>query len=56
MISEPHWQAVAIDSEPKNKLPLGLLEQLGDRMSVIQRHPCGLNHEGSLELEMLTCT
>jgi hypothetical protein len=41
--------------EPENKVPLGFIKSLNNKIPVIQRRSCGLRCEEYLSLKVLTC-
>jgi transposase len=53
---EKHWDGIAAYSNPKNKVPLGFVEGLNNKIRVIQRKAYGLRDEEYLRLKILTCT
>jgi len=52
---ERHWEGVAAYSHPRNKVPLGFVEGLNNKIRVIQRRSYGLRDEEYLRLKILTC-
>jgi transposase len=52
---ERHWDGVAIYSDPDNKVSLGFVEGLNNKIRVIQRRAYGLRDEEYLRLKVLTC-
>lgn len=52
---EKHWDGVAAYSKPKNKVSLGFVEGLNNKIRVIQRRAYGLRDEEYLRLKILTC-
>ncbi|MFH1361413.1 MAG: transposase, partial [bacterium] len=52
---ERHWDGIAAYSKPENKVPLGFVEGLNNKIRVIQRRSYGLRDEEYLELKVLTC-
>lgn len=52
---EKHWDGVAAYSKPENKVSLGFVEGLNNKIRVIQRRAYGLRDEQYLRLKILTC-
>jgi len=52
---EKHWDGIAAYSKPENKVPLGFVEGLNNKIRVIQRRAYGLRDEEYLRLKILTC-
>ncbi|MBA3967374.1 MAG: transposase, partial [Nitrospirales bacterium] len=52
---ERHWDGIAADSRPENKVSLGFVEGLNNKIWVIQRRADGLRDEEYLRLKILTC-
>ncbi len=52
---ERHWDGIAAYCRPENKVPLGFVEGLNNKIRVIQRRAYGLRDEGYLRLKVLTC-
>ncbi len=52
---ERHWDGVAAYSKPENKVSLGFVEGLNNKIRVIQRRAYGLRDEEYLRLKILTC-
>ena len=52
---ERHWSGIAAYSRPENKVPLGFVEGLNNKIRVIQRRAYGLRDEEYLRLKILTC-
>jgi transposase len=52
---ERHWDAIAAQCEPQNKVGLGFVEGLNNKFRVIQRRAYGLRDEEYLRLKILTC-
>jgi len=52
---ERHWDGVAAYSSPENKVSLGFVEGLNNKIRVIQRRAYGLRDEEYLCLKILTC-
>lgn len=52
---ERHWEGIAAYSRPENKVSLGFVEGLNNKIRVIQRRAYGLRDEEYLRLKILTC-
>ena len=52
---ERHWGGIAAYSRPDNKVSLGFVEGLNNKIRVIQRRAYGLKDEEYLRLKILTC-
>ena len=52
---ERHWDGIAAYCEPENKVSLGFVEGLNNKIRVIQRRAYGLRDEEYLRLKVLTC-
>lgn len=52
---ERHWDGIAAYSKPQNKVSLGFVKGLNNKIRVIQRRAYGLRDEGYLRLKILTC-
>jgi len=52
---ERHWDGVAAYSKPENKVSLGFVEGLNNKIRVLQRRAYGLRDEEYLRLKILTC-
>ena len=52
---ERHWDGIAAYSRPENKVSLGFVEGLNNKIRVIQRRSYGLHDEEYLRLKILTC-
>ena len=50
-----HWDGIAAFCKPENKVPLGFVEGLNNKIRVIQRRSYGLRNEEHLRLKVLTC-
>ena len=50
-----HWEGIAAYCKPENKVPLGLVEGLNNKIRVLQRRAYGLRDEEYLRLKVLTC-
>lgn len=53
---EKHWDGIAAFCNPENKVSLGFVEGLNNKIRVIQRRAFGLRDEEYLRLKILTCT
>jgi len=52
---ERHWDGIAAFCKPENKVALGFVEGLNNKIRVIQRRAYGLRDEEYLRLKILTC-
>jgi transposase len=52
---ERHWDGIAVYCNPENKVSLGFVEGLNNKIRVIQRRSYGLRDEEYLRLKILTC-
>jgi len=52
---ERHWDGIAAYCNPENKVALGFVEGLNNKIRVIQRRSYGLHDEEYLRLKILTC-
>jgi transposase len=52
---EKHWAGIASFCQPENKVPLGFVEGLNNKIRVLQRRAYGLRDEEYLRLKILTC-
>jgi transposase len=50
-----HWDGIAAYCQPQNKVPLGFVEGVNNKIRVLQRHAYGLRDEDYLRLKVLTC-
>jgi transposase len=50
-----HWEGIAAYCEPENKVSLGFVEGLNNKIRVLQRRAYGLRDEEYLRLKVLTC-
>ena len=50
-----HWDRIAAYCRPENKVSLGFVEGLNNKIRVIQRRAYGLRDEEYLRLKFLTC-
>ena len=53
---ERHWDGIAAYCKPENKVALGFVEGLNNKIRVIQRRAYGLQDEEYLKLKILTMT
>jgi len=53
---ERHWEGIVAYCRPENKVPLGFVEGLNNKIRVIQRRAYGLRDEEYLRLKVLTCS
>mgnify|MGYP001601373990 CR=1 FL=1 len=51
---ERHWDGIAAYSKAENKISLGFVEGLNNKIRVIQRRAYGLRYEEYLRLKVLT--
>jgi transposase len=51
-----HWSGIAAYCHPENKVALGYVEGLNNKIRVIQRRAYGLRDEEYLKLKILTCS
>jgi len=52
---ERHWEGIATYCQPRNKVALGFVEGLNNKIRVLQRRAYGLRNEEYLRLKVLTC-
>ena len=52
---EEHWDGIAAFCRPENKVPLGFVEGLNNKLRVLQRRACGLRDKEYIRLKVLTC-
>ena len=52
---ERHWDGIAAYCRPENKVSLGFVEGLNNKIRVIQRRAYGLRDQDYLRLKILTC-
>jgi transposase len=52
---ETHWEGIAAFCRPENKVSLGFVEGLNNKIRVLQRRAYGLRDEEYLRLKILTC-
>ena len=50
-----HWDGIAAYCKPENKVSLGFVEGLNNKIRVIQRRAYGLRDQEYLRLKILTC-
>ena len=50
-----HWDGIAAYCQPQNKVPLGFVEGVNNKIRVLQRRAYGLRDEDHLRLKILTC-
>lgn len=53
---ERHWDGIAAYCRPENKVALGFVEGLNNKIRVLQRRAYGIRDEDYLRLKVLTCT
>jgi transposase len=53
---ERHWEGIVAYCKPENKISLGFVEGLNNKIRVIQRRAYGLRDPEYLRLKVLTCT
>jgi transposase len=52
---DTHWDGIAAYCKPENKVPLGFVEGLNNKIRVIQRRAYGPRDEEYLRLKVLSC-
>ena len=52
---EAHWDGIEAYCYEENKVPLGFVEGINNKVRVIQRRAYGLRDEDYLRLKILTC-
>ncbi|MBI3962404.1 MAG: transposase, partial [Deinococcus sp.] len=52
---ESHWEGISAYCKPENKVALGFVEGLNNKIRVLQRRAYGLRDEEYLRLKILTC-
>jgi transposase len=52
---DSHWDGIAAYCKPQNKVSLGFVEGLNNKIRVIQRRAYGFRDEEYLRLKILTC-
>lgn len=55
LLIESHWDGIEAYCRVENKVPLGFVEGLNNKIRVIQRRAYGLRDEDYLRLKILTC-
>ena len=50
-----HWDGIAVYCQQENKVALGFVEGVNNKIRVIQRRSYGLGDEVYLRLKVLTC-
>jgi len=50
-----HWDGIVVFCNPENKVPLGFVDGLNNKIRVIQRRGYSLRDEEYLRLKVLTC-
>ena len=50
-----HWDGIAAYCKPENKVALGFVEGLNNKIRVFQRRAYGLRDQEYLRLKVLTC-
>ena len=50
-----HWDGIAAYCRPENKVSLGFVEGLNNKIRVLQRRAYSLRNEDYLRLKILTC-
>ena len=53
---DSHWDGIAAYCKPENKVALGFVEGLSNKIRVFQRRAYGLRDEEYLKLKILTCS
>ena len=53
---EDHWDGIAAYCKPENKVALGFVEGLNNKIRTIQKRAYGFQDENYLRLKILTCT
>src|SRR5436190_508902 len=53
---ESHWDGIAAYCQAENKVSLGFVEGLNNKIRVIQRRAYGIRDQEYLRLKILTCT
>ena len=52
---EAHWDGIEAYCRPENKVPLGFVEGINNKIRAIQRRAYGYRDEEYLRLKILTC-
>jgi transposase len=55
LMIDRHWDGIAAYCQPENKVALGFVEGLNNKIRVLQRRAYGLRDEEYLRLKILTC-
>ena len=50
-----HWDSIAADCRPENRVSLDFVEGLNNKIRVFQRRAYGLRDQEYLRLKVLTC-
>jgi transposase len=50
-----HWDGIAADCRPENRVSLDFVEGLNNKIRVFQRRAYGLRDQEYLRLKVLTC-
>jgi transposase len=53
---ERHWDGIAAYCRPENKIALGFVEGLNDKIRVLQRRAYGMRDEEYLKLKIVTAS
>ena len=53
---EDHWDGIEAYCRAENKVPLGFVEGINNKIRAIQRRAYGFRDEEYLRLKILTCT
>ena len=53
-MTDRHWDGIAANCKPENKVPFGFVEGLNNKIRVMQRRAYGLRDEEYLRLKVLT--
>ena len=53
---EKHWEGIASHCHSDNKIALGFVEGLNNKIRTIQKRAYGFHDEDYLRLKILTCT
>src|SRR5260370_38790525 len=54
-MNDRHWDGIAAHCQPENKVSLGFVEGLNNKIRTIQRRAYGFRDEEYLRLKILTC-
>lgn len=52
---DKHWEGIASYCNPENKVPLGFVEGMNNKIRVLQRRAYGIRDEEYLRLKIITC-